>query len=78
MRPCARAAPTGCTPRHDPDRWNELSQVLPLLGKRRYYRSLKHGYARGAEPVRYIQRIRNYADILRHKVEDQHTLVAGN
>ncbi len=52
--------------------------MLPLLGKRRYYRSLKHGYARGAEPVRYIQRIRNYADILRHKVEDQHTLVAGN
>ena len=49
---------------HDPDRWSELAQVLPLLAQKRYYRQLKHGYARGYEPVRYVAQIRNYHDIL--------------
>ncbi|MGA7298088.1 MAG: membrane-bound lytic murein transglycosylase MltF [Rhodanobacteraceae bacterium] len=61
----------------DPDSWSEVAKVLPLLGKRRYYKTLKHGYARGAEPVRYIRRIRNYADILRHKLQDQSTMVVS-
>lgn len=61
----------------DPNRWNDLAKVLPLLGERRYFSTLKHGYARGAEPVRYIRRIRNYADILRHKLREQPTLVAS-
>jgi len=44
--------------------WSDLAEVLPLLSKKRYYRSLKHGYARGWEPVRYVNRIRYYQDIL--------------
>jgi membrane-bound lytic murein transglycosylase F len=51
----------------DPNRWRDLNQVLPLLSKRRYYRTLAHGYARGLEPVRYVRRIRNYANILRFR-----------
>ncbi len=54
----------------DPYRWHELQTVLPLLAKKRYYRSLKYGYARGWEPVIYVQRIRNFQDLLeRHLAE---------
>ncbi len=31
----------------DPDLWVSLKEVLPLLSKKQYYRSLPHGYARG-------------------------------
>ena len=55
----------------NPDRWADVSEVFPLLSNHRYYRTLKHGYARGSEPVRYIQRIRNYTDILRHKLKSE-------
>lgn len=47
-----------------PSLWKDLEQVLPLLAQKKYYRKLKYGYARGHEPVRYVQRIRNYKDIL--------------
>ena len=52
----------------DPDRWHELDQVLPLLAKKQYYRDLRYGYARGSEPVIYVQRIRNYQEILAREV----------
>ncbi|MGD9000118.1 MAG: membrane-bound lytic murein transglycosylase MltF [Granulosicoccaceae bacterium] len=48
----------------DPDRWHDLKAVLPLLSQKQYYRKLKYGYARGREPVRYVQRIRDYHDML--------------
>jgi membrane-bound lytic murein transglycosylase F len=48
----------------EPDLWSGISEVLPLLAQRKHYRTLKHGYARGREPVRYVNRIRNYRDIL--------------
>lgn len=54
----------------DPDRWADLSTVLPLLSHKKYYTTLKHGYARGREPVTYVQRIRDYQDILRHATAD--------
>lgn len=48
----------------DPNRWRDMRKVLPLLAHKRYYRTLRHGYARGSEPVRYVQRIRHYQDVL--------------
>jgi len=48
----------------DPNLWREVRQDLPLLSQKRYYRTLRYGYARGMEPVRYVQRIRNFKDIL--------------
>jgi len=48
----------------DPDLWVSLKDVLPLLAKKKYYRELPHGYARGAEPVQYVQRIREYQQVL--------------
>ena len=44
--------------------WSDLKIVLPLLSKKKYYRTLKYGYARGAEPVKYVEAIYNYREIL--------------
>lgn len=48
----------------DPHVWRDLKTVLPLLAKRQYFETLKYGYARGTEPVRFVRRIRNYHEIL--------------
>ena len=55
----------------DPNRWDNLRQVLPLLAKRKYYKKLRYGYARGWEPVTYVQRIRNFHDILERHQNDR-------
>ena len=49
----------------DPDNWLDLKGVLPLLSQKKYYKKLKYGYARGAEPVTYVRNIRNYQNIMR-------------
>lgn len=51
----------------DPHKWSDIREVLPLLSDKRYYKDLKYGYAHGLEPVRYVQRIRNYQDIIAEK-----------
>lgn len=53
----------------NPDSWLELSEVLPLLSRKKYYtmKGIKHGYARGGEPVRYVKRVRQYMEILDRK-----------
>ena len=48
----------------DPDRWQDVKEHLPLLSKKEHYSTVKHGYARGWEPVRYVENIRSYYDIL--------------
>lgn len=48
----------------DPHDWSDVEKTLPLLMQRRYYKDLRYGYARGAEAVRYVQRIRDYGDII--------------
>lgn len=52
-----------------PHHWRDLKQVLPLLAKKEYYKDLKYGYARGTEPVRYVQRIREYRHVLENHLE---------
>ena len=42
----------------------QMREVLPLLSEPEYYKNLKYGYARGHEPVQYVQRIRNYRDVI--------------
>ena len=44
--------------------WQDVSAILPLLRQKKYYLSLPHGYARGTEPVRYVDRIKTYYGIL--------------
>ena len=48
----------------DPNKWIDVREHLPLLQKRNWYRYTKHGFARGEEPVHYVQNIRQYYDIL--------------
>jgi len=50
----------------NPDLWSDVRKYLPLLSKRKWYSQTRHGYARGGEPVRYIENIRRYYDILLH------------
>jgi membrane-bound lytic murein transglycosylase F len=48
----------------NPDAWPDLKKSLPLLSKTAYHSTLKHGYARGGEPVIFTENIRTYYDIL--------------
>jgi membrane-bound lytic murein transglycosylase F len=51
----------------DPTRWSSLEQTLPLLCYEEYMEMTKSGYCRGEEPVRYVNRIKTYFDILRRQ-----------
>lgn len=48
----------------DPDKWLDIKEALPLLAQKQWYTQTKYGYARGLEPVRYVENIRSYYDIL--------------
>ncbi|MEO2281725.1 membrane-bound lytic murein transglycosylase MltF [Pseudoalteromonas pernae] len=48
----------------DPDKWADVKKYLPLLVKKRYYRTTKYGYARGDVAVTYVDNIRRYYDTL--------------
>ncbi len=48
----------------NPDKWADVKQHLPLLVQKKYYKTVKHGYARGREPVNFVDNIRNYYDML--------------
>jgi membrane-bound lytic murein transglycosylase F len=47
-----------------PDLWFEVKQRLPLLTDKTHYQTVKHGFARGQEAVDYVDKIRNYYDLL--------------
>jgi len=44
--------------------WHGVRSVLPLLQRKKYYRTLAHRYARGNEAVIYVDRIRTYHKML--------------
>ncbi len=48
----------------DPDVWVDISKALPLLAQREWYSRVPFGYARGWEPVLYVNNIRAYYNIL--------------
>ena len=48
----------------DPDTWIDVRAALPLLAQRKWYSQLPYGYARGWEPVLYVNNIRAYYNIL--------------
>ncbi|MBL4711020.1 MAG: membrane-bound lytic murein transglycosylase MltF [Gammaproteobacteria bacterium] len=49
----------------NPHLWVDVKQALPLLAKKKWYKDTRYGYARGWEPVRYVENIRSYYDILK-------------
>jgi membrane-bound lytic murein transglycosylase F len=55
----------------DPDRWMDVKEFLPRLAQKKWYSKTRHGYARGHEPVVYVQNIRRYYDMLAWMQMDQ-------
>ena len=51
----------------NPYLWSDIKEILPLLSQRKYFRHAQHGYARGGEPVRYVDSILQYSAILEKK-----------
>ncbi len=60
----------------NPNRWRDVRKHLPLLSQRKYYSSVKHGVARGTEPVHFVQNIRHYRTILQWHALEQARLTA--
>jgi len=54
----------------NPNVWTDLKQALPLLSQKKHYKMLKHGYARGSEPVKYVDSIYDYRNILENTNEN--------
>jgi membrane-bound lytic murein transglycosylase F len=48
----------------NPDKWQDVRQVLPRLAQPDAFQTLAHGYARGFEAVQFVDNVRNYYDIL--------------
>lgn len=55
----------------DPDTWVDMREALPLLAQRKWYSRLPYGYARGWEPVLYVNNIRAYYNILQWLTEKE-------
>ena len=64
----------------NPDLWLDVRKYLPLLSKKKWYEKTRFGYARGQEPVVYVQNIRNYFDLLvwLEKKGELHQMLAQN
>jgi membrane-bound lytic murein transglycosylase F len=43
----------------NPNNWDEVSNSLLKLMQRRYYKDARYGFARGIEPVQYVEEIMN-------------------
>ena len=48
----------------NPDSWADVSEVLPWLAQQRWYNQARRGYARGWEPVRFVEQVRSYLAVL--------------
>ena len=59
----------------DPKRWHDIKIILPRLSDKKYYSTVKYGYARGSEPVRYVQQIREYESILQQQFSDDRSMI---
>ncbi|HEX4388070.1 MAG TPA: membrane-bound lytic murein transglycosylase MltF [Steroidobacteraceae bacterium] len=48
----------------NPDSWTDVRSQLPLLAQERWFDRTKRGYARGWEPVQFVDRIQRYLRLL--------------
>jgi membrane-bound lytic murein transglycosylase F len=48
----------------NPDSWADVREHLPLLAQERWYMQAKRGYARGWEPVQFVDRVQRYLTLL--------------
>ena len=55
----------------DPDTWVDINKTLPLLAQQKWYSRVPYGYARGWEPVLYVNNIRSYYNIIKWLTENE-------
>ncbi len=60
----------------DPDRWLDVRDSLPLLTQERWHRQTRFGYARGYEPVHFVENVRTFFEILLWMEGRDHPLLA--
>ncbi len=48
----------------NPDAWADVREQLPLLAQEHWYMRVKRGYARGWEPVKFVEQVRQYLAVL--------------
>ena len=48
----------------NPDSWNDVRQFLPRLAEAQWYTRAKRGYARGWEPVKFVEQVRGFLAVL--------------
>ncbi|MFT5451213.1 MAG: membrane-bound lytic murein transglycosylase F, partial [Enterobacterales bacterium] len=55
----------------------DVKERLPLLRQKKYYKNTRYGYARGNEPVQYVDNIRRYYETLQW-ISDETDFENGN
>jgi membrane-bound lytic murein transglycosylase F len=55
----------------NPNVWYDVKSVLPNLAREKYFKYLRYGYARGYEPVDYVDGIKEYRDLLITKLNQK-------
>jgi membrane-bound lytic murein transglycosylase F len=55
----------------DPNKWNDVKEFLPWLEQPKWYNRTRYGFARGTEPVIFVNRVRTYYDILVRLDDDE-------
>jgi membrane-bound lytic murein transglycosylase F len=48
----------------NPDSWTDVREELPRLAEARWFTKVKRGYARGWEPVQFVDRVQRYLTLL--------------
>lgn len=55
----------------NPDKWVDVKKNLPLLAQKKWHQQTRNGYARGREPVNYVENIRAYHEILQWAIAQE-------
>ena len=58
----------------DPNTWIDVKRALPLKAQRKWYSRVPYGYARGWEPVLYVDNVRRYYNIMKWLTADEELL----
>jgi membrane-bound lytic murein transglycosylase F len=61
----------------NPDSWAEVRERLPLLAQERWYARARRGYARGWEPVQFVDRIQRFLRLLEWQPGDSASAPPG-
>jgi membrane-bound lytic murein transglycosylase F len=48
----------------NPDSWEDVREQLPLLAEEKWYTRVKRGYARGWEPAKFVEQVRQFLAVL--------------